>query len=94
MKKRLKRPSEDGAIDLDALRAVLRETGGQAKVDELYRMLDAEEVAHFLKLSVATVYDMFYRNELPCTQVTKRAVRVSQIALIHWCAERKRPTQR
>jgi predicted DNA-binding transcriptional regulator AlpA len=85
---------EDGAGELHELRTVLRETGGQAKVDELYRMLDAEEVAHFLKLSVATVYDMFYRNELPCTQVTKRAVRVSQIALIHWCAERKRPTQR
>ena len=40
---RRKRASEDGTGALRALHSVLRETGGHAKVAELYRLIDADE---------------------------------------------------
>ena len=49
--------SEASGETARVLRSVLRATGGNAKVEELYRLLTAEEAAHFLALAEATVRD-------------------------------------
>lgn len=67
-----------------ALRSVLVKTGGQAKIEELYRHLRADEAAHFLGFAEQTVRDMTYRNELPYVKVGKRGVRYRLIDLIAW----------
>jgi excisionase family DNA binding protein len=71
-----------------ALTAVLRATGGEAKVLELYKLLTAEQAAEFLGLAEPTVRDMTYRHELPCVKIGKRGVRYRVIDLIGWTDRR------
>ena len=79
-----------GAIDA-SLRPCLLATGGQANVEELYRLLNAEEAARFLGLAEASVRDMTYRHELPHTKIGVRGVRYRLLDLIAWSAERSHP---
>jgi len=76
---------------IHALRSVLHATGGGAKVEELYRVMRAEEAARFLGLAEPTVRDMTYRHELPCVKVGARAVGYQLIDLIEWLNARRRP---
>ena len=76
--------SEANAATSAALRSVLRATGGNAKVEELYRLMSAEEAAHFLGLAEPTVRDMTYRHELPHVKVGARGVRYRLLDLIAW----------
>jgi excisionase family DNA binding protein len=71
-----------------ALTAVLRATGGEARVLELYKLLTAEQAAQFLGLAEPTVRDMTYRHELPCVKIGKRGVRYRVIDLIVWTDRR------
>lgn len=73
------------------LRSVLIETGGQAKVLELYRILSAEEAADFLGLALQTVRNMTARHELPSIRTGKRGVGYRVIDLIGWQERRLRP---
>jgi predicted DNA-binding transcriptional regulator AlpA len=93
MKRKGKRLSEDGAVGLDALRAVLRETGGQAKVEEVYRLLNAKEAAHFLSMAESTVRNMTYLHEIPCVKIGRRGVRYQKLQLILWIKAREQPVQ-
>ena len=72
------------AGELASLREVIIATGGQVKIQELYRLLTAEEAAQFLGLAKSTVRDMTYRDELPHVKVGRRGVRYRLIALIGW----------
>jgi predicted DNA-binding transcriptional regulator AlpA len=76
-------------IELGTLRSVLVATAGQAKVEELYRLLNAEQAAHFLGLSESQVRHMTCRSELPCVQLSANRVGYQLIDLIDWlrCAE-------
>jgi predicted DNA-binding transcriptional regulator AlpA len=74
-----------------SLHSVLNATGGQAKVEELYRLLNAEEAAHFLGLSQSQVRHMTCRNEIPCVQLSANRVGYQLIGLIDWLRRRKRP---
>jgi excisionase family DNA binding protein len=74
-----------------SLRSVLHATGGHAKVEELYRLLNAEEAARFLGLAESTVRDMTYRRELPHTKIGLRGVRYRLIDLIAWSDRRSNP---
>jgi excisionase family DNA binding protein len=76
-----------------ALRSVLAATGGQAKVEELYKLLTAEQAATFLGLAEQTVCDMTYRHELPHTKVGVRGVRYRLIDLIAWSEQRSYPSE-
>ena len=91
MKARGNRRTEASAATSAALRSVLRATGGNAKVEELYRLLTAEEAGRFLGLAESTVRDMTYRHELPRTKPTPHAVRYRLIELIAWCDRRSHP---
>jgi excisionase family DNA binding protein len=71
-----------------ALTAVLRVTGGEAKVLELYKLLTADQAAQFLGLAEPTVRDMTYRHELPYVKVGRRGVRYRVIDLIGWTDQR------
>jgi excisionase family DNA binding protein len=83
--------SDAGAATVRALRSVLAATGGNAKVEELYRLLNAKEAARFLGLAEPTVRDMTYRHELPHTKVGARGVRYRLIDLIAWSQRRSLP---
>ena len=91
MKSGGRKPSEDGAGDLRALPLVLRETGGHAKVEEVFRLLNAKEAAHFLGLSESTVRNMTYLHELPHVKFDGRAVRYQMLQLIRWIETQARP---
>jgi excisionase family DNA binding protein len=58
-----------------ALKTVLKATGGDAKVRELFQLLTAEEAAEFLALDLGTVRNLTYRRELPCVKVGRRGVK-------------------
>ncbi len=72
------------ASQLSALRSVLTATGGATKVEELYRLLTAEETAHFLAMSESQVRHLTCRHELPCIQTGRRGVAYRLIDLIEW----------
>jgi excisionase family DNA binding protein len=91
--KRLKNPSGGGAGEERTLRAVLRETGGHAKVEELLRLLNAKEAAHFLGLSESTVRNMTYLHQLPHVKFDGRAVRYQMLQLIRWIEARKQDAE-
>jgi len=80
-----------GGATARMLRVVLKATGGNAKVEELYRLLNAEETARFLGLAEPTIRDMTYRHELPHTKIGKRGVRYRLIDLIAWSEQRSQP---
>jgi excisionase family DNA binding protein len=84
----VKRRRQDGRNgktgELRELRSVLIATGGQAKVEELYRVLVAEEAARFLGISESQVRDLTSRRELPCIKTGKRGVGYRLIDLIEW----------
>ena len=82
----------DKQAELGTLRSVLLDTGGQAKIEELYRLLNAEQAAHFLGLSESQVRHMTCRKELPCVQLSPNRVGYQLIDLIDWLRARKRPT--
>jgi predicted DNA-binding transcriptional regulator AlpA len=84
MKRRRQEKSDGRASELASLRSVLSATGGQAKIEELYRVMRVEETARFLGLAVPTVQDMTYRHELPCVKLGARAVGYRLIDLIGW----------
>ncbi len=88
MKPRARQRVEAGAATARALRSVLAATGGAAKVEELYRLLNAEEAARFLGLAEPTVRDMTYCHDLAHTKVGVRGVRYRLIDLIAWSEER------
>jgi excisionase family DNA binding protein len=90
MKTRGRKRSEPNAANAQTLRAVLIATVGQAKVEELYRLLNAEEAARFLGLAEPTVRDMTYRRELPLVKIGIRGVRYRLIDLIDWQEMRRR----
>jgi excisionase family DNA binding protein len=71
-----------------AIATVLRATGGEAKVRELFQLLTADEAAQFLGIAEPTVRDMTYRHELPHVKVGKRGVRYRVIDLIGWTDDR------
>jgi hypothetical protein len=58
--------------DVAVLKAVLKATGGDAKVRELFQLLSAEEAAEFLALDLDTISNLTYRRELPCVKVGPR----------------------
>ena len=60
------------AETIRTLRSVLVATGGAAKIEELYRLMSADEVARFLGLAESTVRDMTYRRQLPFVKVGTR----------------------
>jgi predicted DNA-binding transcriptional regulator AlpA len=70
--------------ELAALRSVLIATGGQAKLEELYRVLNADEAARFLGVSESQVRHLTCRRELPCIKTGKRGVGYRLIDLIEW----------
>ena len=76
--------SETNGATISALRSVLHATGGNAKVEELYRLMPAEEAAYFLGLAEPTVRDMTYRHEIPHVKVGVRGVRYRLLDLIAW----------
>jgi predicted DNA-binding transcriptional regulator AlpA len=82
----------DKTTELGTLRSVLIATGGQAKIEELYRLLNAEQAARFLGLSESQVRHMTCRNELPCVQLSANRVGYQLIELIDWLRIRKRPS--
>jgi excisionase family DNA binding protein len=63
---------------------VLRATGGEAKVRELFQLLTAGQAAEFLGMAEPNVRDMTYRHELPHVKIGKRGVRYRVIDLIGW----------
>jgi excisionase family DNA binding protein len=71
-----------------ALANVIRVTGGEAKVRELFQLLTAEQAATFLGIAEPTVRDMTYRHELPHVKIGKRGVRYRLIDLITWTDNR------
>ena len=91
MNRRQQAKSASAAGELTALRSVRVATGGQAKVEELYRLMTAEEAARFLGLAEPTVRDMTYRHELPCVKVGTRGVRYRLLNLIEWQETRAVP---
>jgi excisionase family DNA binding protein len=84
---------DNGAATARTLRSVLAATGDNAKIEELYRLLNAEEAARFLGLAEPTVRDMTYRHELPYTRVGVRGVRYRLIDLILWSERRSHPAE-
>jgi excisionase family DNA binding protein len=68
---------------------VLHETGGQAKLRELYQVLTAAEAAEFLGLALQTVRNMTSRRELPCIKHGKKVLGYQQIQLIAWLDKHK-----
>ncbi len=70
------------------LRSVLRATAGEAKVREMFQLLNAKQAAEFLGIAEPTVRDMTYRRELPYVRVGKRGVRYRLIDLIGWADSR------
>jgi predicted DNA-binding transcriptional regulator AlpA len=70
--------------DLGALRSVLTATGGEARIEEVYRVLGAEEAARFLGVSESQVRHLTCRRELPCIKTGKRGVGYRLIDLINW----------
>ena|SRR5271168_3054234 len=82
----------DSPAELGTLRSVLIATGGQAKIEELYRLLNAEQAARFLGLSESQVRHMTCRSELPCVQLSPNRIGYQLIDLIDWLRARKRPT--
>lgn len=69
----------------------LAELLGKEKVDQLFRLLNAEEAARFLGMAEATIRDMTYRREIPSVKVGKRGVRYRLIDLIIWSERRSHP---
>jgi excisionase family DNA binding protein len=84
---------DNGTATARTLRSVLEATGDTANVEKLYRLLSAQEAAHFLGLAEQTVRDMTYRHELPYTKIGIRGVRYRLIDLILWSEERSHPAQ-
>jgi hypothetical protein len=70
--------------DLGALRSVLTASGGEAKIEELYRILGAEEAARSLCVSESQVRHLTCRRELPCLKTGKGGVGYRLIDLINW----------
>ena len=85
------RRSGADANNVRVLRSVLIATGGQAKLEELYRLMGAEEAARFLGLALQTVRNMTARGELPVIKTGKRGVGYRVVDLIAWQDERARP---
>lgn len=84
-----KRTAIAGADTIRAVRGVLEATGGAAKVDELYRLLRAEEAGEFLGMPLQTVRNMTARHELPSIRTGKRGVRYRVADLIAWQETRR-----
>jgi len=78
--------------ELAALRSVLHTTGGRAKVEELYRLMAAEEAARFLGMALQTVRNMTARHQLPVIRTGKRGVGYRVADLIAWQEARREPT--
>ena len=89
MNTRTRRKTIAEADSLRAVRDVLRATGGAAKVEELYRLLTAEEAAEFLGLALQTVRNMTARHELPVIRTGKRGVGYRLADLIAWQDSRR-----
>ena len=89
MNTRTRRKTIAEADSLRAVRDVLRATGGAAKVEELYRLLTAEEAAGFLGMSLNTVRHMTSRGELPVIRTGKRGVGYRLADLIAWQDSRR-----
>lgn len=89
MNTRIRRKTIAEADSLRAVRDVLHATGGAAKVEELYRLLTAEEAAEFLGLALQTVRNMTARHELPVIRTGKRGVGYRLADLIAWQDSRR-----
>lgn len=94
MAERSQARNEGRGAAMTGLRSILIATGGAAKVEELYRLMVAEEAAHFLGLALQTLRNMTARGELPVIKTGKRGVGYRVVDLIEWQNERERPTQR
>lgn len=82
---------EGQAARVAALKAALLATGGQAKVQELFQLLTAEEAADFLALDLGTVRNLTYRREIPAVKIGRRGVRYRLLDLLAWSEARSRP---
>jgi predicted DNA-binding transcriptional regulator AlpA len=87
--------SADGGSggELAALREVLVATSGEAKIEELYRSLNAREAARFLGISESQLRHMTYRREVPSVQLSPNRVAYLPIDLIEWLRARRRPVR-
>jgi len=81
------------AGELSALREVLIATSGEAKIEELYRPLNAREAAGFLGLSESQLRHMSCRREVPSVQLSPKRVAYLPIDLIEWLRARRRPVR-
>lgn len=77
--------------ELAALHSVLRVTGGNAKVRELYQPLTAAQAAEFLGVSLSYVQHATGRGELPRVRIGKGDPRYQLIDLIAWQEARREP---
>lgn len=93
MNRRQQAEREGRVGQMAALRSVLIATAGQAKVEELYRVLKADEAARFLGLAEDTLRNMTYRHEIPHVKTGKRGVGYRLISLIEWQDGREVPAR-
>ncbi len=82
---------ESAAAPAAMLRSVLRATGGNAKVRELYALLTTAEAAEFLGVSLSYVQHATGRGELPCVRIGKGDPRYRVIDIIGWQERRRAP---
>lgn len=81
------------AGELATLRSAVRDAGGQAALDDLYRQMGIEEAARFLGTTKGQLYNLVNRREIPYVPWGKRGKRFRRIDLIAWQEERKRPVR-
>ncbi len=91
MAERRQARSEGAAAPAAMLRSVLRATGGNAKVGELYQLLTAADAAKFLAVSLSYVQHATGRGGLPCVRIGKSDPRYRVIDLIAWQEHRRAP---
>jgi hypothetical protein len=82
---------EAETVRLGALRVVLTNSGGNAKVRELYQLLTAAQAAEFLGVSLSYVHHATGRGEVPCVRIGKSDPRYRVIDLISWQEQRFDP---
>lgn len=83
--------SDGRASELATLRSAVRDAGGQAALDDLYRQMGIEEAARFLGTTKGQLYNLTARRAIPFIPWGRRGKRFRRIDLIAWQEDRKRP---
>jgi len=91
MNRRQQASSTSAADDLAALRSAVRDAGGKAALDDLYRQMTIEDTADFLGTTKGQLYNLTSRGEIPFIPWGKRGVRFRRVDLIRWQEARLRP---